>query len=305
MKIVAIDQKVNLRRNVDTGTERQREAVKTIIEQVKEQGDDALFSLTAKLDQARLSSLKVTEEEIAAAYEAIDQAVLSAVRQAIENIHDFHERQKRQSWFTTKADGTLLGQKITPLDSVGVYVPGGKASYPSSIMMNVIPAKVAGVKSIVMVTPPEADGSIAAERLVTAAELGVEHIFKLGGAQAIAALAYGTETVPSVDKITGPGNIFVALAKREVFGHVDIDMIAGPSEIVVLADNTANPAYIAADLLSQAEHDERASAVLVTTSRQLAEDVSFEVESQLKRCRSKKSPLGRSLILEWLMSQGV
>ncbi|WP_088104168.1 histidinol dehydrogenase [Halalkalibacter urbisdiaboli] len=293
MRIVAVDKQVSIKRSLDTGTEMQRDAVANIIAQVREQGDKALFTLTETFDKARLSTLEVSQGEIEAAYEKIDDTILAALRQAIDNIRDFHQRQTRQSWMTTKEDGTVLGQKITPLDSVGVYVPGGKAAYPSSIMMNVIPAQVAGVKKIVMVSPPQADGTLPAGVLVTANELGVKHIFKVGGAQAIAALAYGTESVPNVDKITGPGNIYVALAKRAVFGQVDIDMIAGPSEIVVLADAEANPRYIAADLLSQAEHDEMASAVLVTPSQTLAEQVAVEVENQLatlpKRAIASKS----------------
>ncbi|TWI60004.1 histidinol dehydrogenase [Halalkalibacter nanhaiisediminis] len=287
MKIVSIDANVSIRRDIDTGTEMQRDAVDNIITQVVEQGDHALFTLTKTLDGADLKELRVSKEEMEAAYAHVDQDIIIAIRQAIENIKDFHQRQKRQSWMTTKEDGTILGQKVTPLDSVGVYVPGGKAAYPSSIMMNVIPAQVAGVKRIVMVSPPQADGTLPAGVLVTASELGVEEIYKIGGAQAIAALAYGTESVPSVDKITGPGNIYVALAKRAVFGKVDIDMIAGPSEIVVLADEYANASFIAADLLSQAEHDERASAVLVTTSTKLAEEVAAEVEKQLETLPKK------------------
>ncbi|BAB07301.1 histidinol dehydrogenase [Halalkalibacterium halodurans] len=281
MKIVTINDSVSLKRDLDTGTDMQQNAVHSIIAQVREQGDQALFTLTKQFDGADLTTLRVQQAEIEAAYREMEEPVLQAIGEAIENIRDFHERQKRNSWMTTKSDGTILGQKITPLDSVGLYVPGGKAAYPSSIMMNVIPAQVAGVQNIVIVSPPQKDGSIPAGVLVTAAELGVKTILKVGGAQAIAALAYGTESVPAVDKITGPGNIYVALAKRAVFGHVDIDMIAGPSEIVVLADERANPRYIAADLLSQAEHDERASAILVTPSRALAEEVAVEVDQQL------------------------
>ncbi|MDT8858734.1 histidinol dehydrogenase [Alkalihalobacillus sp. MEB130] len=281
MKIVKVGAEVSIKRDIDTGTEQQREAVEAIIAQVKEQGDQALFELTKKFDGADLASFRVTDEELQGAYAEISDELISALKEAIENIKDFHQRQTRQSWMTTKEDGTILGQKVTPLDSVGVYVPGGKAAYPSSIMMNVIPAQVAGVKRIVMVSPAGADGNLPASVLVTASELGVEEIYKVGGAQAVAALAYGTESIQSVDKITGPGNIYVALAKRAVFGTVDIDMIAGPSEIVVLADDSANPRYIAADLLSQAEHDEQASAVLVTASQELAEKVAKEVQEQL------------------------
>ncbi|WP_332695361.1 histidinol dehydrogenase [Halalkalibacter lacteus] len=281
MKIVNVGANVSIKRDIDTGTDKQRAAVEMIIAQVREQGDQALFDLTKKFDGADLSSLRVTEAELEGAYADINDTLIEALREAITNIRDFHERQKRQSWLTTKEDGTILGQKVTALDSVGVYVPGGKASYPSSIMMNVIPAQVAGVERIVMVSPAGADGMLPASVLVTAKELGVKEIYKVGGAQAIAALAYGTESIPAVDKITGPGNIYVALAKRAVFGKVDIDMIAGPSEIVVLADESADPRYIAADLLSQAEHDEQASAVLVTTSKLLAENVAKEVQKQL------------------------
>ncbi|WP_096202468.1 histidinol dehydrogenase [Bacillus sp. FJAT-45350] len=281
MKIMRVTDEVSLKRNIDSGTEMQRDAVTNIIAQVREQGDKALSALTEKFDGVSLSNFKVTKEEIEKAYEDIDETIMPALRDAIDNIRDFHQRQKRQSWMTTKEDGTILGQQITPLDSVGLYVPGGTAAYPSSIMMNVIPAQVAGVKKIVIVSPPQKGGNLPAGVLVAANELGVEEIYKVGGAQAVAALAYGTESIPAVDKVTGPGNIFVALAKRAVFGHVDIDMIAGPSEIVVLADEKANPAYVAADLLSQAEHDKLASAVLVTTSQELAEKVANEVEVQL------------------------
>lgn len=282
MKIEKVTAKVSLKRSIDQGTEAQQQAVDAIIEQVRNEGDAAVRSLTEKFDGATLSSFKVTKEELEAAYAHIDDKVLAALREASGNIRRFHERQKRQSWLTTEADGTILGQKITPLDSVGVYVPGGTAAYPSSILMNVIPAQVAEVQKIVMVSPPGKDGSLPAGVLVAANELGVEHIYKMGGAQAVAALAYGTESVPAVDKIVGPGNIYVALAKRAVYGHVDIDMIAGPSEIVVLADEGANPRYIAADLLSQAEHDALASAIMVTPSEQLAREVAIEVERQLE-----------------------
>ena len=281
MKIVKVGADISIKRDVDTGNEAQRAAVDSIIADVIEHGDQALRSYTKKFDGADLEQFRVTKAELEGAYAEIDDEVLAALRQAITNIFDFHERQKRQSWMTTKEDGTILGQKVTPLDSVGTYVPGGKAAYPSSIMMNVIPAQVAGVKRIVMVSPADATGALPASVLVTANELGVEEIYKVGGAQAVAALAYGTGSIKPVDKITGPGNIYVALAKRAVFGKVDIDMIAGPSEIVVLADDTANPGFIAADLLSQAEHDEQASAVLVTPSTQLAEAVAKEVETQL------------------------
>ncbi|WP_227937306.1 histidinol dehydrogenase [Alkalihalobacillus deserti] len=281
MKIVPVTANVSLTRDLDTGTEAQRAAVEAIIQQVRENGDQAVRAYTKKFDGAELTNFRVTEQELKGAYAEINEDLLLALREATDNIRDFHERQKRQSWLTTKEDGTILGQKITALDSVGVYVPGGKAAYPSSIMMNVIPAQVAGVKRIVMVSPAGADGNLPASVLVTASELGVKEIYKVGGAQAVAALAYGTESIKAVDKITGPGNIYVALAKRAVFGKVDIDMIAGPSEIVVLADEKADPRFIAADLLSQAEHDEQASAVLVTTSTYLAEQVATEVEQQV------------------------
>ncbi|ERN52099.1 histidinol dehydrogenase [Alkalihalophilus marmarensis] len=282
MRIIEVTDSVSLKRDLDAGTSEQREAVDAIIEEVRKRGDQALFSYTEKFDGAQLDALLVEESEFLAAYEQLDPGVLKAIREAIENIRDFHQRQVQQSWMTTKEDGTILGQKVTPLDAVGLYVPGGKAAYPSSIMMNVIPAQAAGVGRISIVTPPQKEGTIPASVLVTAKELGVTSIYKVGGAQAIAALAYGTETIQAVDKITGPGNIFVALAKRAVFGRVDIDMIAGPSEIVVLADANANAQYIAADLLSQAEHDERASAVLVTPSSDLAEAVKTAVEKQLE-----------------------
>ncbi|ADC49138.1 histidinol dehydrogenase [Alkalihalophilus pseudofirmus OF4] len=282
MRIIEVTDSVSLKRDLDAGTREQREAVNAIIEEVRNRGDQALFSYTEKFDGAKLDALLVEEPEFLAAYEQLDPGVLKAIREAIGNIRDFHQRQVQQSWMTTKEDGTILGQKVTPLDAVGLYVPGGKAAYPSSIMMNVIPAQAAGVGRISIVTPPQKDGTIPASVLVTAKELGITSIYKVGGAQAIAALAYGTETIQAVDKITGPGNIFVALAKRAVFGRVDIDMIAGPSEIVVLADENANAQYIAADLLSQAEHDERASAVLVTPSQDLADEVKAEVIRQLE-----------------------
>lgn len=288
MKIIELTEDVSLTRDIETGTEKQRETVVAIINQVRQNGDNALKDLTEIYDGVRLENLFVTEEEMKEAYDHIDQQTLEALRRARKNIRSFHERQTRQSWVTTNEDGTMLGQKITPLDSAGVYVPGGKAAYPSTIMMNVIPAQVAGVRNIIMTSPPDQEGKLAPAVLVTAAELGVTRILKAGGAQAVAALAYGTETVPSVDKITGPGNIFVALAKREVFGQVDIDMIAGPSEIVVLADDTARADYVAADLLSQAEHDEMSSAVLVTTSKMLAESVQTEVEKQLAELPRKE-----------------
>lgn len=282
MRIEKVTETLSLKRDLDSGTEEQRKTVLDILENVKIRGDQALLDYTEKFDRVKLDSLKVTEEEMGEAYKAIDEALVGYIREAAENIRNYHSRQVRQSWITTEADGTILGQKITPLDAVGVYVPGGTAAYPSSVLMNVIPAQVAGVERIAMVSPPGKDGRLPAGVLVAANECGIKEIYKVGGAQAIGALAYGTKTIKAVDKITGPGNIFVALAKREVFGDVDIDMIAGPSEIVVLADENANPAYIAADLLSQAEHDRRASSVLVTPSMELAEKVSEEVEKQLE-----------------------
>ncbi|WP_209121421.1 histidinol dehydrogenase [Alkalihalobacillus sp. BA299] len=282
MKIVNVTKDVSLKRTIEAGTETQQQAVTEIIDKVKAYGDDALGALTEKFDGVKLASFAVTPEEIEKAYDEIDADALAAIREAINNIRDFHTRQKRETWITTKEDGTMLGQKVTPLDSVGVYVPGGRAAYPSSIMMNVIPAQVAGVERIVMVSPPHSNGSWPAGVLVTANELGVTEMYKVGGAQAVAALAYGTETIAPIDKIVGPGNIYVALAKRAVFGQVDIDMIAGPSEIVVLADEKANPVFIAADLLSQAEHDPMASAILVTPCEELAQEVADEVAVQLE-----------------------
>ncbi|WP_198317122.1 histidinol dehydrogenase [Sutcliffiella horikoshii] len=281
MKIKKVSESVSLRRSIDQGTEEQRVAVLQILQTVKVQGDQALFSYTEKWDGAKLSTLKVTKEEIQAAYQQLSPQVINIIHNAAENIRDFHQKQVKQSWLSTKPDGTILGQQVTALDAVGVYVPGGKAAYPSSVLMNVIPAQVAGVERIAMVSPPSADGTLPAGVLVAADILGVDEIYKVGGAQAVAALAYGTETIQAVDKIVGPGNIFVALAKKEVYGLVDIDSIAGPSEIVVLADETAHADEIAADLLSQAEHDELASSVLVTTSASLAEQVAKEVEEQL------------------------
>lgn len=281
MKIKRIEESVSLRRSLDQGTEEQRKAVLEVIEAVRTKGDEALLSYTEKWDGAKLDSLRVTKEEIIQAYEAFPTSINVVIQEAAANIREYHEKQVRQSWLSTKEDGTILGQKVTALDAVGVYVPGGKAAYPSSVLMNVIPAQVAGVERIAMVTPPAADGTVPAGVLVAADILGVDEIYKVGGAQAVAALAYGTETVLPVDKIVGPGNIFVALAKKEVYGLVDIDSIAGPSEIVVLADETANAHEVAADLLSQAEHDERASCVLVTTCGELAERVALEVEKQL------------------------
>ena len=254
--------------------------VKEIVEDVHINKDAALFKYTEKFDKAIINAdnIKVTKEEIDEAYKSVDANLLEIIRKAIANIKEYHEKQKQYSWFDSKDNGSMLGQKITPIENVGVYVPGGKAVYPSSVLMNVVPAKVAGVSNIIMTTPCDASGKVYPMTLVAANEAGVDAIYKAGGAQAIAALAYGTESIPKVDKIVGPGNIFVALAKRTVFGHVSIDSVAGPSEILVLADETANPRYVAADLLSQAEHDEMASAILITTSKDLANKVSDQVE---------------------------
>lgn len=259
-------------------------AVQDIIDDIKEHGDKAMFAYTEKFDKCKLdtSSLQVTEEEIREAYEQVDPGLVDVIRKALINIRSYHEKQRRNSWFDPQPDGTILGQKITPLAAVGVYVPGGKAAYPSSVLMNIVPAKVAGVPRIVMVTPPDKEGKVTPATLVAAHEAGATHVYKVGGAQAIAALAYGTESIDKVDKIVGPGNIYVALAKKAVYGHVSIDSIAGPSEILVLADDTANAHFVAADLLSQAEHDEMASAILVTTSQRLAREVPLEIEEYLK-----------------------
>jgi histidinol dehydrogenase len=273
-----------LERKVEAGTAEHQEAVRRIIGDVRRDGDAALRRYARQFDGVTVDELRVGPEELEAAYAQVDAAFLAAIRQAAANIRAFHEKQKRTSWFDLQPSGTMLGQVIRPLRRVGLYVPGGKAAYPSSVLMNAIPAQVAGVPEIVMVTPPATAGEagINPHILVAAAEAGVREIYRVGGAQAIAALAYGTESIRPVDKIVGPGNIYVALAKRAVYGAVDIDSIAGPSEIVVLADNTANPAYAAADLLSQAEHDELASAMLVTPSRALAERVQAEVLRQLE-----------------------
>ncbi|MEH7275612.1 histidinol dehydrogenase [Neobacillus vireti] len=281
MKIVRVNDLISIKRSIESGTTEQLAVVKNIISDIRSHGDKALREYTEKFDRVMVETFLVKEKEIDEAYEKVDSEFISIVQEAAANIRSFHEKQLRPSWMTTEENGSILGQKITPLDSVGVYVPGGTAAYPSSVLMNVIPAKVAGVKRIVMVSPPDSDGKLPAAVLVAAKEAGVEEIYKVGGAQAIAALAYGTESIAPVDKITGPGNIFVALAKREVFGDVDIDMIAGPSEIAIIADESARADEIAADLLSQAEHDPRACSVLVTPSQQLAEEVAAEVERQL------------------------
>lgn len=267
-----------------------------ILEHVKNEKDQAVFDYTKQFDGADITAdtITVTKEEIAQAYDLVDESLVEIIRKAKENIRIYHEKQKQYSWFDSKPDGTMLGQKVTALQRVGVYVPGGKAVYPSSVLMNVIPAKVAGVEEIVMVTPPGKDGKINPNTLVAANEAGVDVVYKVGGAQAIAALAYGTDSIPKVDKIVGPGNIYVALAKKAVYGHVSIDSIAGPSEILVIADETANPRYVVADLLSQAEHDELASAILVTTSETLAKEVSKQVEvfvEELSRTEIMKKSL--------------
>lgn len=271
-------------------------SVKEILDKVKEEKDAAVFAYTAKFDGAELTAdtIEVTDAEIEEAYAQVDDTLLTVIRKAKDNIESYHAKQRQNSWFDSKPDGTILGQKITPLHRVGVYVPGGKAVYPSSVLMNVMPAKVAGVDEIIMVTPPEKNGKVSPNTLVAAKEAGVDKIYKVGGAQAIASLAYGTESIPKVDKIVGPGNIYVALAKKAVYGHVSIDSIAGPSEILVVADETANPRYVAADLLSQAEHDELASAILVTTSEKLAHEVSDQVDGFLKEL-SRAEIISKSL----------
>lgn len=262
--------------------------VAKILEDVKRKGDEALFGYTARFDGAHLDAetVRVTEQEIQEAYDQVDEELLGIIRRALHNIRTYHEKQRQNSWFDSRPDGTILGQKVTALSRVGVYVPGGKAAYPSSVLMNIAPAKAAGVDEIIMVTPPDKNGKVTPTTLVAAKEAGADVVYKIGGAQAIGALAYGTKSIPKVDKIVGPGNIYVALAKKAVYGHVSIDAIAGPSEILVIADDSANPSYVAADLLSQAEHDELASAILVTTSEELADAVSKEVDrftAQLSR----------------------
>ena len=271
-------------------------SVKEILDKVKEEKDAAVFAYTAKFDGAELTAdtIEVTDAEIEEAYAQVDDTLLTVIRKAKDNIESYHAKQRQNSWFDSKPDGTIHGQKITPLHRVGVYVPGGKAVYPSSVLMNVMPAKVAGVDEIIMVTPPGKNGKVSPNTLVAAKEAGVDKIYMVGGAQAIAALAYGTESIPKVDKIVGPGNIYVALAKKAVYGHVSIDSIAGPSEILVVADETANPRYVAADLLSQAEHDELASAILVTTSEKLAHEVSDQVDGFLKEL-SRAEIISKSL----------
>ncbi|MBQ2986655.1 MAG: histidinol dehydrogenase [Tyzzerella sp.] len=302
MRILKLDENTKknlledlLRRSPNQYTEYE-ERVAAILNAVKLQKDQALFDFTKQFDGASIdaSTIRVTEDEIREAYEIVDASLLEIIRKAKKNIREYHEKQKQYSWFDSKPNGTMLGQKVTPLQRVGVYVPGGKAVYPSSVLMNILPAKVAGVDEIVMVTPPGKDGKVNPNTLVAAKEAGADVIYKIGGAQAIGALAYGTESIPKVDKIVGPGNIYVALAKKAVYGHVNIDAIAGPSEILVIADETANPRYVAADLLSQAEHDELASAILVTTSEQLAKEVSEQVDifvEELSRTEIMKKSL--------------
>ena len=270
--------------------------VAQILDKVKNEGDAALFAYTKEFDKADVTkeTIRVTDAEIEEAYAQIDPALLGVIRKALVNIRQYHEKQIQNSWFTSTTDGTMLGQKVTPMETCGVYVPGGKAVYPSSVLMNIVPAHVAGVKNIIMTTPPGKDGKVTANTLVAAKEAGATKVYKVGGAQAIAAMAFGTESIPKVDKIVGPGNIFVALAKKAVYGNVSIDSIAGPSEILVLADETANPRYVAADLLSQAEHDEMASAILVTTSEELAHKVSDEIDGFLNQL-SRKEIMEKSL----------
>lgn len=274
----------------------QEKAVSDILENVRARKDAALFEYTSRFDKVEITAdtIKVTEQEVQEAYDAIDPDLIEVIRKALVRIRSFHEKQRQNSWFDTTTNGTMLGQKVTALNRVGVYVPGGKAVYPSSVLMNIVPAKVAGVNKIIMVSPPGKDGKLNPATLVAAKEAGADEVYKVGGAQAIAALAYGTESIPKVDKIVGPGNIFVALAKKAVYGNVSIDSVAGPSEILVLADETANPRYVAADLLSQAEHDELASAVLVTTSAELAAAVEKEIEGFLK-VLSRKDIIQKSL----------
>jgi histidinol dehydrogenase len=272
------------------------EAVNEIINTVKKDGDQAIFDYTKRFDQAYIntSNIKVTKEEIEEAYTLVDSGLIEVIKKALINIESYHAKQRQNSWFDSSPNGIILGQKVTPLEKVGVYVPGGKAVYPSSVLMNIMPAKVAGVSTIVMTTPPDKDGKVNPATLVAANEAGADEIYKVGGAQAVAALAFGTESIPKVDKIVGPGNIYVALAKKAVYGYVNIDSIAGPSEILVLADETANPRFVAADLLSQAEHDELASAILVTTSEELAKKVSIEVEQFVAQL-SRREILEKSL----------
>lgn len=270
--------------------------VAAIVNEIREKGDEAVFAFTEKFDRAKIDggNIRVTKEELEEAYSQVDPGLVEVIRKALVNIRGYHEKQRRYSWFDSQENGTLLGQKVAPLAKVGVYVPGGQAVYPSSVLMNIVPAKVAGVGKIVMATPCGSDGKVNPTTLVAAHEAGADEVYKVGGAQAIAAMAFGTESIPKVDKIVGPGNIYVALAKRAVYGHVNIDSIAGPSEILVLADESANPRFVAADLLSQAEHDEMASAILITTSEELAKKVSEEVDRFLE-VLSRREIISRSL----------
>jgi len=272
------------------------DTVLTIVNDIKSTKDEALFKYTKEFDKAIInaSNIQVTKEEIEEAYQLIDDELLGVIKRAIANIRDYHEKQKQYGWFDSRQGGTILGQKVTPLNRVGVYVPGGKAAYPSSVLMNIIPAKVAGVNEIIMTTPPDQNGKVTPGTIVAASEAGADYIYKVGGAQAIGALAFGTQSIPKVDKIVGPGNIYVALAKKSVYGYVDIDSIAGPSEILVIADDSANPRFVAADLLSQAEHDELASAILVTTSTVLAKQVSIEIKD-LAATLSRAAIINKSL----------
>lgn len=272
-----------------------RKKILAIIDAVIKKGDQALIDFTEKFDGVKINNLRISEMELEDVNLKEDKGFLQAIKRAKTNIKKYHEKQRRESWFTTEEDGTLLGQKVAPIERVGVYVPGGTAAYPSSVLMNVIPAQVAGVEEIVLVSPPTKNGGISKDVLIAAKELGIKEIYSIGGAQAIAALAYGTETIRPVDKIVGPGNIYVALAKREVFGRVGIDMVAGPSEVVIIADGNANPTYVAADLLSQAEHDVMASSILITPSMQLANQVNKEIEKQL-HLLSRKEIAGQSLM---------
>ncbi|GAA0498146.1 histidinol dehydrogenase [Salinibacillus aidingensis] len=281
MKIIR-DSQVNLERTILDEHDEQYDAVKGILKQVKDNGDRALYALTERLDGVKLPDLLVSKSEIIEAYGTVENSFVNAIKQATANIRSFHEKQKRQSWMDTSPNGTILGQLVRPISKAGIYVPGGRAAYPSSVLMNGIPALVAGVEQIVMVTPPDKHGMVNPGVLIAANELGIKQIYKIGGAQAVGALAYGTETIPKVDKITGPGNIYVALAKKEVYGLVDIDSVAGPSEILVIADETANPQLAAADLISQAEHDPLSTATMITTSDQIAKQVRTEVTRQLQ-----------------------
>lgn len=288
MEIQRLTNEISLKRTIDSGNEQQRLAVQEILQAIKNEGDQAVKRYTEKFDGTCLDNYRVTEEELQQAMTALPDDVIDIMKEAASNIRAYHEKQKQNSWVDMSPTGTMLGMKRTPLDSVGIYVPGGTAAYPSSVLMNAIPAKVAGVSRIVMVSPPMADGTISPVVLAAAQIAGITEIYKVGGAQAIGALAYGTESIVKVDKITGPGNIYVALAKREVYGDVDIDMVAGPSEITVLADETAKAEQVAADLLSQAEHDPRACSVLVTTSWELAKQVRDEVQLQLETLPRKE-----------------